>query len=138
MTVLKRVNEWLAISNEDLEVAELCFNGSKFLHCAYMCQQSMEKSLKALIAADNEIPMPIHNLPGLAMDAGIWDTMQTEHKVFLRALTTYAIEARYPERKRRLYEQCTRDEAERILYGTKEMVAWVKGLVKEKLPQEKQ
>lgn len=137
MGIAERVSEWLAISKEDLEVAELCFKGSKYLHCVYMCQQSVEKSLKALITAQNENPMPIHNLPGLAMDAEVWDIMQTEQRMFLRALTTYAIEARYPERKQRLYQQCTRDEAERILNDTKEMVAWVKSLIEEKPSQKK-
>jgi HEPN domain-containing protein len=71
------------------------------------------------------------------MDAEVWDIMQTEQRMFLRALTTYAIEAKYPERKQRLYQQCTRDEAERILNDTKEMVAWVKSLIEEKPSQEK-
>jgi len=30
------VDEWIAISIEDLEVSELCFKGHKFLHCAYI------------------------------------------------------------------------------------------------------
>lgn len=137
MDVSGRVKEWLIISKEDLEVAELCFEGNKFLHCAYMCQQSIEKSLKALISAEGEIPLPVHNLPALAMETGVWDAMQTEQRMFLRALTTYAIEARYPERKQRLYEQCTREEAERILKNTKEMVVWLKNQVSAKLLQGK-
>ncbi|MEW6663430.1 MAG: HEPN domain-containing protein [Bacillota bacterium] len=133
----ERVKEWLTISKEDMEVAQLCLDGAKFLHCAYMCQQSIEKALKALIATDNEVPMPIHNLPQLAMDADIWDVMQAEQRIFLRALTTYAIEARYPERRYRLYQQCTREEAERILRSTKEMIAWLRNQVEQKLSPEK-
>lgn len=71
------------------------------------------------------------------MDADVWGIMHTDQRMFLRALTTYAIEARYPERKQRLYQQCTRDEAERILNSTKEMVAWVRSLIEEKPSQEK-
>jgi HEPN domain-containing protein len=101
-----------------------------------MCQQSIEKALKALISTDNEVPMPIHNLPQLAMAAGIWDVLQTEQRIYLRALTTYAIEARYPERRYRLYQQCTREEAERLLRTTKEMIAWLISQVEQKLSPE--
>jgi len=134
----EQVKEWLTISKEDMEVAQLCLDGSKFLHCAYMCQQSTEKALKALIAASNKIPMPVHNLPQLAMDAGIWDLMQTEQRTFLRILTTYAIEARYPERRYRLYQQCDREEGERILRSTKELILWLGNQIEQKFSPEKQ
>ena len=62
MNTEEQVNEWLEISQEDLEVAQLCYSARKFLHCAYMCQQAVEKALKGLIAAQGEIPLPIHNL----------------------------------------------------------------------------
>lgn len=127
----------MAISEEDMEVAQLCFDGNKFLHCAYMCQQAVEKAIKALIATKNVVPVPIHNLPELAMNAELWDTLRAEQHIFLRALTTYAIEARYPERRYRLYQQCTKDEAERILRSTREMVAWLKERIGEQFSPEK-
>lgn len=103
-----------------------------------MCQQSVEKSLKALIAANGEVPIPIHNLPELAAIANVWDNLNAEQKFFLRALTTYAIEARYPERKRKLFQKCTKDEAEKLFVNAKEMVKWLKISAEEKLLQEKQ
>jgi HEPN domain-containing protein len=136
--MIEQVKEWLTISKEDLEVAQLCLNGSKFLHCAYMCQQSTEKALKALITTSNKIPMPIHNLPQLAVDAGIWDLMQAEQRTFLRILTTYAIEARYPERRYRLYQQCNKEESERILNSTKELIVWLEDHIEQKFSPEKQ
>lgn len=132
-----QVKEWMTISEEDMEVTQLCFDGKKFLHCAYMCQQAVEKALKAIIATKNEVPIPIHNLPELAMNADVWDTLQAEQHIFLRALTAYAIEARYPELRYRLYQQCSRDEAERILRSTREMVAWLKNRLGEKFSPEK-
>ncbi|MGI6332588.1 MAG: hypothetical protein ACOX1Y_12775 [Zhaonellaceae bacterium] len=47
------------------------------------------------------------------------------------------MEARYPERKQKLFQQCTRDEAEKILGITKEMVTWLKELADKKLSQKK-
>ncbi|MDK2984509.1 MAG: hypothetical protein PWQ96_151 [Clostridia bacterium] len=137
MSFQEQVKEWLAISEEDLQVAELCYNGGKFLHCAYMCQQAVEKTLKALINTGGITPPPIHNLPDLAIEGEVWDTMNSEQHMFLRALTTYAIEARYPERKRKLYEQCTRDEAEKLLSNSKGMVEWIRSIVEDRLSQGK-
>ncbi|RJO60698.1 MAG: HEPN domain-containing protein [Dehalococcoidia bacterium] len=137
MTLGERVDEWLCIANEDLEVAEMCLSAGKNLHCAFLCQQAVEKILKACIAANDETPLPIHNLPGLASDAGLWELLTVEQKLFLRATTTYAIETRYPGRKKSLVEQCTKEEVGKILASTKEMVVWLKEIINEKLFQEK-
>lgn len=127
------VQEWSAIADEDLEVAELCFNGKKYLHAAYMCQQAVEKALKGTFTACNEeTAPPIHNLSSLARESGISGELTSEQLIFLRALTTYAIEARYPERKIKLLDQCTKEEVEKILDSSKVVVTWLqqKALIK--------
>ncbi|QNB45439.1 HEPN domain-containing protein [Thermanaerosceptrum fracticalcis] len=137
MSKEEKVNEWLMITEEDLDVAVLCFKGSKYLHCAYMCQQAVEKALKALITANGQVPSPIHDLYALAEDAEIDDALTTEQKFFLRALTTYAIAARYPERKKKLYSLCKQEEAEKLLRLAEVFVSWIKEKINEKLLQEK-
>ncbi|MCR4437338.1 MAG: HEPN domain-containing protein [Eubacteriales bacterium] len=138
MSKEEKVREWLMIAEEDLDVAALCFKGSKYLHCAYMCQQTVEKALKALITANGQTPNPIHDLYSLAEDAEVDESLTTEQKFFLRALTTYAIAARYPERKKRLYSLCKQEEAEKIMRSTEVFMLWVKGKISEKLLQGKQ
>ena len=138
MTLEEKVNEWLFITDEDLEVAQLCYRNEKYLHCAYFCQQTVEKAIKGRIAANDEIPYPIHDLAALAEDAEIWEALSTEQRLFLRALTTYAIGARYPERKRKLLSICNKEEAKKILKSSKEMVSWLKEKINERLSQEKQ
>lgn len=103
-----------------------------------MCQQAVEKALKGYIASAGEMPWPTHNLPSLAQDAELWEIMKTNERLFIRALTTYAIEARYPEKKAKLVEQCTKEEAERILAQSEEMVKWLKGKSVERLSPGKQ
>lgn len=137
MTIKDKVDDWLLISDDDLDVARLCYKNAKYLHCAFLCQQAVEKSLKAYITALDEIPYPIHNLTALSQDAELWKELTVEQKFFLRALTTYAIEARYPERKKKLLSLCTKEEAEKILRSTEEMVKWLKSKINEKLSQEK-
>jgi HEPN domain-containing protein len=138
MSLEEKVNEWLTIADEDLEVARLCFKNKKYLHCAFLCQQAVEKAIKARITANDEIPYPIHDLASLAEDAEVWDLLTADQKLFLRALTTYAIGARYPERKRKLLSVCTKEEAKKILKSSREMVLWLKEKINERLFQEKQ
>jgi HEPN domain-containing protein len=133
MSKEENVQEWIRISEEDLTVANLCYEGSMYLHCAYMCQQAVEKILKGLITANGELPNPIHNLYILAEDAEIDDDLTTEQTFFLKALSTYAIAARYPERKKKLYSLCKQEEAEKLLKSSEEMIKWVKGKIQEKL-----
>ena len=111
--------------------------GSKYLHCAFMCQQSVEKVLKALITAEGELPNPIHDLYVLAEDAEIDDNLTAEQKFFLKALSTYAIAARYPERKKKLFSLCKQEEAEKLLRASEAMIKWVKERINEKLYPEK-
>ena len=133
MSKEENVQEWLAIAEEDLTVANLCYKGSMYLHCAYMCQQAVEKALKALITATGELPNPIHDLRVLSEDAEINDSLTTEQAYFLKELSVYAIAARYPERKKKLYSLCKQGEAEKLLKSSEEMIKWVKGKVSEKL-----
>ncbi|MGQ9532447.1 MAG: tyrosine-type recombinase/integrase, partial [Desulfotomaculales bacterium] len=43
-------------------------------------------------------PSPVHNLPALAREAEVWEDLDAERRRFLRTLTAYAMEVRYPER----------------------------------------
>jgi HEPN domain-containing protein len=138
MSLEEKINEWLSIADEDLEVAQLCYKNKKYLHCAFLCQQAVEKTIKARIATNNEIPYPIHDLAALAEDAEIWEMLSAEQRLFLRALTTYAISTRYPDKKRRLLSVCNEEESRKILISSKETVLWLKEKISEKLSQEKQ
>ncbi|KFD40797.1 hypothetical protein DK28_0215520 [Peptococcaceae bacterium SCADC1_2_3] len=138
MSLKERVAEWLAITDEDMEVAQLCYKNKKYLHCAFLYQQAVEKAIKARITANDEIPYPIHDLTALAEDAEIWDLFSAKQRLFLRALTTYAIGARYSERKRKLLSVCNKEETQKILTSSKEMILWLKEKINERLSQEKQ
>lgn len=58
--------------------------------------------------------------------AQVWEHMTPEQQEFLRELTAYAVQARYPERKKKLASTCTEQEADRILRFSKEVIAWLK------------
>ncbi len=57
---------WLRQAKEDLRAAQYNFYGKKYKVAAFLCQQSAEKALKALlIKKTNEFPK-IHDLMKLA------------------------------------------------------------------------
>jgi len=60
-----------------------------------MCQQAVEKLLKALVAQQDKENFPIHHLNRLAELAGIKGDLDAEQFDFLAELTPYSIEARY-------------------------------------------
>ena len=123
----------MEVSNEDMEVAELCQANGKFLYSAFLCQQAVEKALKAIINSLGSVPDPIHNLTVLASTADVWEYMTPEQQEFLRELTVYAVQARYPERKKKLVSLCTEQKANRILRFSKEVIAWLKQRLNDEL-----
>ena len=53
----KEVKEWWKQAKRDLITAENCKNSEDYYACAFFCQQSVEKGLKALyIAKKTDVP----------------------------------------------------------------------------------
>ena len=92
-----------AIIPED-PVGTRCFLLGICLDVAYMCQQAVEKILKAFIVQLGKENFPIHNLNRLAEVATISNELTSEQFNFLAELTPYHIEARYGDYEDRLAE----------------------------------
>lgn len=126
------VQEWLDISREDYDAAEVMFENRKYLYSVFMCQQAVEKAMKALYQHKfTEVPPRKHDLVRLADEAGVLGECSDEQKVFLSTLTEFYIEARYPGDRAELSIRCDRDFARTILDGTREMVVWLRNQLKD-------
>jgi HEPN domain-containing protein len=62
----KLVAHWVERSRYDLDTAKVMLNNGRLLYFAYMCQQAVEKMIKALVAQQGKENLPIHNLNRLA------------------------------------------------------------------------
>ncbi|KAF1086284.1 HEPN domain protein [Sporotomaculum syntrophicum] len=63
---------WLEIATDDLDAVEHCFSGKNYLWALFMCQQSVEKCIKALYFEKiGETPPRKHDLISLAGTANI-------------------------------------------------------------------
>ncbi len=121
----KIVGHWVERSKYDLDTAKVMLDTGRYLYVAYMCQQTIEKMLKAIIAHQGKENFPIHNLNRLAEIASISNELTSEQFNFLAELTPYHIEARYGDYKESLSEIINDKEAEQIYRKTKGIYKWL-------------
>ena len=119
------VAHWVERSEYDLDTAKAMLDTGRHLYVGYMCQQTVEKLLKAMIAHQNKENLPIHNLNRLAEVAEISDLLSSEQITFLAELTPFCIEARYGDFKESLSEIINREKAGIIYRKTREMFEWL-------------
>jgi HEPN domain-containing protein len=87
----------------------------RYLYVLFMCQQSLEKLLKAHVAArTGEFPPRIHNLMRLEEAAGLHCT--PDEKALLERLSLYYIQTRYPPEIKALAKSLTRSLARDLLH----------------------
>ena len=100
----KMVEHWIERSQYDLDTAKVMLDTGRYLYVAYMCQQTVEKMLKAISAQQGKENFPIHNLNRLAEISLIDGELNAAKFNFLAELTPYNIEARYGDYKESLSE----------------------------------
>jgi len=121
----KIVTHWVERSQYDLDTAKIMLDTGRYIYVAYMCQQTVEKILKALIAQQGKENFPIHNLNRLADIADISNELTSEQFIFLAELTPYHIETRYGDYKDSLLEIINEKKAEQVYQKTREIYKWL-------------
>ena len=126
MTREEKVQYWLDIAAEDLDLGEfLCQNG-RWLYSAFMCHQVVEKMLKAYwTATRDDVPPYIHEHKRLAELCGLYDQMDDTQRRFLREIRLMNIEARYPDYKRSIASALGEQKTHQIVEQTKQMQQWI-------------
>jgi len=121
-----KVKEWHGLSKEDFDVAELTFKSKRYTHTVFMCQQAIEKSIKAVyVKKFNKVPPRKHDLLALCRDIGIIDELSDEYKKMLAYISSMYILARYPDTSRMGYSKPDRKKARKVLITTKEVLEWL-------------
>jgi len=121
----KYVSHWLERSKYDLETAKAMLDTRRYLYVAYMCQQAVEKLLKAIIAEHGKENLPIHNLNRLAELAELGGELEEGQIDLLAELTAYNIVARYGDYKESLTEIVDMQKAKFIFDRTQELYQWL-------------
>lgn len=118
--------QWIERAEYDLKSIPSVLDGRRYLYVAFMCQQSLEKMLKAVISSQGKAPPFVHNLVRLAQDANCYEALEENQRVLLADLNPYYIKARYGEYKQALSKVCTGRKAKYFFEQTKELVKWLK------------
>ena len=108
----EKVEYWIGLADYDIVAAKTLLSSKLFLYVGFMCHQTIEKALKAVIARDcsgDEIPPKIHNLIRLSDVSGLTEKMTDEQSVFIEKLNPLNIEARYPDYKKRIAATLTNE-----------------------------
>lgn len=84
---------------------------------------ALEKLLKALVVQAEITPPFTHNLVRLAETAHL--ELSSEHRDWLRTITEFNIEARYPEDKLELYQRATADYTATWHNHCEELYLWL-------------
>lgn len=122
---------WIGIADDDLEAAEHCLDGKQYLWTMFMCQQAVEKAIKAVYFENAGLTPPkMHDLVSLAGAADILDHCTKEMRDLLRRLSLYYIETRYPDKRAELEAKCTPGHTKEILERSKGAVEWLRTMLK--------
>lgn len=121
----KIVEHWVERSKYDLDTAKAMLDTGRYLYVSYMCQQAIEKILKAIIAQQGKENFPIHNLNRLAKISLIDSELNSKQFNFLAELTPYNIEARYGDYKESLSEIINDKKAQKVYEKTLEIHEWL-------------
>ena len=127
MTKEEKVAYWLDIADYDIDTAEAMYKTKRWLYVAFMCHQTIEKTLKAYWSfVRDDMPPKTHNHMRLADECGLYEQMNEEQKAFLEIITNYNIEARYPEDKAALARTLSPKVCRNLIDDTKVLQQWIK------------
>lgn len=99
----------------------------RFLYVGFMCNQVIEKILKAYyVKIKGGQPPYTHKLIRLAEEGNVYKLMSDEQKDFLDVILPLNIEARYPTQKQQILEALNEEKCKEIVNKTEEMVLWIR------------
>ena len=122
----KTIDNWLSLAQYDLATAEAMLQAGRYLYVGFMCQQAIEKLLKAGYVKHHGVTPPYtHNLLRLAGELP-WNAQIDDHRGgTLGSLSSYYIESRYTEDIQELAAALTESKAKAVLAATKELFQWI-------------
>lgn len=123
----ERVKYWLDSATETNQVAKESYEAKHYDWAFFQWHLAVEKLLKGLIAKQDEIPPYVRDLAKLALKAGI--TLTEAQNKRLDEITTYSINARYDDYKRRFYKKVNETMYHETWHAIcQEIFLWIKNM----------
>lgn len=124
----QEIERWLSQSDKDFEAAQYNFKGELYYIAAFLCQQAVEKALKALFLLEKSGEAPqSHSLIYLASETNI----PQEYISFLKELTPKFVDTRYPDASVDLPSSIYDEEnTKRLMDKSSEILKWIHNRMK--------
>ncbi|OGQ05393.1 MAG: hypothetical protein A2W61_05845 [Deltaproteobacteria bacterium RIFCSPLOWO2_01_44_7] len=117
------VAQWLERVDYDLSAARSMLKSKHLLYVAFLCQQAVEKVLKAMWCARcDDSPPYTHNLGVLVESLKL--SLSDEQLDFLELLNRFYIVGRYPTFKQKLASSLQEKNTTDLLKQTEEFILW--------------
>jgi HEPN domain-containing protein len=116
---------WIALSDYDLETARHMLATGRFLYVIFMCHLALEKMLKAhFTKVTQSIPPKTHDLIYLIRKNGL--ELPQSHLEFIGKINNASVPTRYPEDLQRIIAQYPESVARDYLEKTEEVLKWLR------------
>jgi len=120
---------WLEEAENDLKVTSDLFDKEDYSYSLFFGHLALEKLLKSHYVKKFQKHAPlIHNLERLAVSIGL--DLSDKHKESLIKISSFNIEARYPDIKRSFRTSCTKEFTQKELGEIKEVYQWLMSMMK--------
>jgi len=123
------IKYWIEASELDLRAMNNLYASKDYVWSLFLGHLVIEKLLKAIAAKNNLSVIPkIHDLNKLAKTAGL--DLTESLKDSFDIITSFNIEARYPDYKHLFYKKCTNKFTSTNIEKIKEIRIWLLELLK--------
>ena len=125
MSEQKTSQKWLDRVAYDIDTAKAMLQTDRLIYAIFMCQQSLEKCFKALLAHEEKEIVPIHNLRRLAEQASVIQELDDSTLMKLDFLSSYYINARYKEDLEQLSKGITGPMVQDFIQFSEGLISWL-------------
>jgi HEPN domain-containing protein len=119
------IEKWLERVTYDMDTAKAMLKTKRYIYVVFMCQQALEKCLKAMLLYKGKEIAPIHNLRRLSELGEVLGELDESKLIKLDFLSHYYINARYKEDLQELSQGITRKIARDYLQFAEETITWL-------------
>ena len=118
----EEIKLWWEQAQRDFESAEKNFDIGEFHICVFLCQQAVEKSLKALGIKNKGELIKIHSVIKLGKENSVPEKIISK----LERLEPIYQKSRYPDVSEKVpFEEYSKKDAEEILEICQEVLEWI-------------
>ncbi len=129
LNIEKIIQYWKTEAEDDLQVAEHLIEKQDYSYALFFGHLAVEKILKALYVGHKKAHAPpIHNLLRLAKLIAL--DLDSRQKDTLIVISSFNIEARYPDIKRAFRSKCTKEYTSEQMSRIKEIFQCLKKMMK--------